>query len=292
MNTKSLSLVTVFVLLTGAILACTSTPAPTPVPPTPYPTLDVGSVLQNITQVREERIYVMKLKFKKEDLLDPFKNAFDNELTAEHRMVLVGEKTYNQYAVGSEMSRKSDTLGFIFNGDLASYVVSVEEKHIISQYFWQRKDNADTEISKESYDVILNLLAGGTKPTITVPYEGVTVTYILDKPLNQYVFVDKQPLTRYFVTVQVKNETLTLDLTKLLRNANNTHEIDLEVPKAVYDQTGELWDPKISTGSFLFKGNLSTLHGVVLKKWTEVDPNFFVATTKDGETMVVPTKRQ
>ncbi len=230
----------------------------------------------------------MTLKFEKEQFtLDLWEHA-KNAMAAEYRTLIVGEKTFDEYQIGQVVSSKSDDWGFIFNGEIAEYVVRTSEKKIESQYFWADRNGTQTEIGKEHYDEAMQQLRSQSRHLLTVPFAGVTRTYILEKPLAEYQFVDRQPLNRYFVTIQVENSTFTLDLTKHIRNAANTHDITLEVPREVYEKTGDAWDAQLSTGSFIVKGRLSELRGKVIKKWSEVDNGYQLAKTTDGKQFVIP----
>ena len=98
-------------------------------------------------------------------------------------------------------------------------------------------------------------------------------------------------MTRYYATILVKNESITFDATKWIRNEANVHHIEIEVPREAYEQlvVGEAWEPTWNVGSLIFRGRLSQLHGYVENIWTEDDVNFQEATTTDGQIMIIPT---
>ncbi len=252
------------------------------------PKPDVSVILANATELREEKIFLVTLKFKKEQFtLDLWKHA-KNEIAAEKRTIVVGEKTFNEYQIGDKISKKGDGWGFVFNGEISEYVIYPTEKRVESQYFWKdERDGNQKEINKEQYDEVIHQLHSANRQLLTVPFSGIVQTYILKKPLAEYQFVEHQPLVRYFVAVRIENQTFTLSLSKLIRNAANTHTITLEVPKSVYEKTGEVWDVKLSTGSFIMKGRLSELHGKVIKKWTETDASYQIANTADSQQFII-----
>ncbi len=253
---------------------------------------DVSEILKQAVELREEKVFLVTLKFKKEQLtLDIFKHI-GNEMTAEYRTIVVGERTFNEYKEGEEVSSVGDGLGLLFKGEIAEYVVQVYEKKVKSKYFWIDSEGNQVEISRQEHEEVLNQLSKTGRQFITVPFSGVVRTYILEKPLTEYEFVSRQPLKRYFVTVLVENRTFTFDLIKHARNAANTHEITIEVPRQVYEKTGDLWDVQLSQASFMIKGHLSELQGKVIKKWTEVDNDYELVKTKKGRELIVPKEKE
>ena len=257
-------------------------------PAATQPAVSVQSVAERAVELREERLYTVTLRFKKFEYTLDFWKHVENAAAAEDRVVIVGEKTYNEYQIGKAISTKFDGVGFLLDGDVSQYSITPVKKEIHSQYFWVDKDGQSSEITSQQHEEAQTLLRGSGRDLLTVPYDGVTRTFVLDKPLAQYEFVEKRPLDRYFVTVKVQNSTLTLDFNKHLRNWANTHEITLEVPKEVYDKIGEVWDPQLNINSLLVKGRLSTLHGKVVKKRSEQDPKYLLAKTADGRQLVIP----
>jgi hypothetical protein len=258
------------------------------VAPAEKPRPDVVAVLANATELREEKLFLVTLKFEKEQFtLDLWAHA-KNAMAAESRTLIVGEKTFNEYQIGQKVSSKGDGWGFVFNGEIAEYVVRPTDKKIESQYFWSDRSGTQTEISKEQYDEAMQQLRSRGRQLFTVPFAGVARTYVLEKPLAEYQFVDRKPLNRYFVNIRVENSTFTLDLTKHIRNAANTHDITLEVPREAYEKTNDAWNAQLSTGSLIVKGRLSELRGKVTKKWSEVDNGYQLVKTSDGQQFVIP----
>ena len=235
----------------------------------------------------EERICVATLRMKKSEWsLDPM-DHLANWAAAQDRSVIASESQCATWRVGEVVSRKWDGVGFLFNGDIASYTVKVQAKRIEARWFELLSDGSQRELNHAGYDAALKALKDSGRDFVSVPAVGLTRTYVLDKPLAEYEFTKATPLQRYYVNVHVQNSTLTLDLTKHLRNALNTHEVTIEVPKAVYDQTRDAWDAHLSGMAFFVKGNLSTLRGKVTKKWTQADPKYSVVTTQDGREFIL-----
>lgn len=282
------------VLFSVWLMACANNPNFQPVVmpavSSPAPTPDLATILNSVTQLRNERTYLVTMKFKKLEL-NPLANAFENEMKAEHKTLIVGESAYNGYSIGQEVSSKSDVVGMLTgnSGLFTRYVVSVENKESLNQYFYTKQDGTSVEIPAGQYEQLLGQLKNSSKPYLTVPYSGLTVTTIFAKPIDQYTIVEKHPLKRYFFRVKVENSTFTLDVTKWLRNSANAHEIDLEVTRQAYDRPDQLWDPKLNVGSIIWSGHFSSLHGTIEKRWTVDDPNYVEITTKEGLSFVTPS---
>lgn len=256
--------------------------------PVKKPAPDISAILANAVELREEKLFLVTLEFKKEQVtLDLWKHA-KNSMAAESRTLIVDEQTFYEYSIGKKVSSVGDGWGFVFNGEIAEYVVRTAEKQIESQYFWADRNGTQTEISREQYDEAKRQLRSGGRRLFTVSFAGVARTYVLEKPLTEYQFIDRQPLNRYFVTIQIENSSFTLDLTKHIRNWANTHKITLEVPREVYEKGGDAWNAQLSTGSIVVKGHLSKLHGKVIRRWSKVDNNFELAKTADGQQFIVP----
>lgn len=243
---------------------------------------------QAVVELIEERLCLATLRMKKSEFtLDPERHI-GNWLSAQERQIIVSDTTCDKWKVGSEISGKFDGWGFIFDGDIARYVVRLKDKKILSRYFQVQGSGRHQEITGAQYQTTRERLGLEGKTLITVPYAGMVRTAVLAGPLTKDMIAEKIPVTRYFVLVRVENKTLTLDLEKHIRNAWNTHDIALEVPRESYEKAGKMWDTKLSTISFLVKGNLSFLTGRIVKKWTETDARYLEVRTSDGGRYVLP----
>ena len=284
MTRKTMFEIVLFVLLFTACAPLTAQPQ---ISPTMASTPDYSTIVDNATELRQENLYLVTLKFKKNEFTLDLSKQLKNELAAEYKTIIVSEESFNSYTIGQEISSVSDTWGFVFNGEFASYSISVSEKNVVGQYFWNDTNNHETEITSSEYEGSLQDLKSKEISLLTVPYSGITITYVLDKPLSEYTIISRQDLNRYFITVKVENTTFTLDLTKQIRNAANTHEITLEVTESVYTTTGDVWNSEVSEGSLIFKGHLSSLSGTVINRWTTVDPQYEIVTTEEGKQFIV-----
>jgi len=272
-------------------------PPPVSPPPRPSQTLasikppDVSNILKSGVELREERLYLVELDFRKSELtLDPMR-MLKNNAAATQQTLIVDERTFDSYKVDQELSSKFDTWGLLSDGGLASYKVTVRSKQIERQYFWVSNEGIQEEMNEARYKEALRELKEQDRSLLVVPFAGVDRTYVLDRPLADYGITTCDPLQRYFVTILVKNESFSLDLTKYLRNAATSHELTLEVPKQVYDQIerdGQAWEPKVNKISLLLKGRISELRGTVIKRWTETDVGYRLAHTQSGRDFIVP----
>lgn len=249
-------------------------------------------IVRSASELTEDRLHLVDLKFKKNSFtLDPFKHI-GNEMKAESQTTVVGERQFDKYKVGQELSRQGDVVGFLFNGDFNSYSVSVAGKRVETAYGWVDGRNQAHPLSNDIYKEIKAELGRQGRTTWDVPYAGSTHTYISDKPLSQMNVVKREPMNRYFLDVEISNSSLTLDLVKHMRNATTAHRVEMEVPQNLYANTKSTWNPHLSTGSFLLGGRVSSMHGDVKKKWTEVDKDFEQVTTDQGRTFIVPKRNR
>ncbi len=258
--------------------------------PQPPARPNVADVVARAVELREERTYAVTIKMKKRSYSLDWRDHVANELKAEYRTIIVGEKQYNDYKIGQEIDSKFDGWGFVFDGTFSSYVVSVNAKETQSEFFAIFSDGKQRKLSRAEYDEAKSQL-DSTKNTYTVSAQGAVRTYVLEKPLSQMTFTRTEPLKRYYVTVEVSNLTFTLDPSKHLRNLANKHEITLEVPREIYDQSTSVFEPKPSWGSLFLSGRLSQLRGKIIKRWSQDDSNYELGTLTDGRKIVIPRKR-
>lgn len=249
---------------------------------------DYEHIVRSASELTEDRLHLVDLKFKKHSFsLDPFKHI-GNELKAESQTTVVGERQFDKYKVGEELSRQGDVAGFLFNGDFDSYSVSVAGKRVETAYGWVDSQNQARPLRHDIYKELKSELGRQGRTTWDVPYSGSTHTYISDQPLSAMNVVKREPLNRYFLDVEISNSSMTFDLVKHLRNATTSHRVEMEVPQNLYANTKSTWNPHLSTGSFLLGGRVSSMHGEVKDRRTEVDKNFEQVTTDKGRRFIVP----
>lgn len=253
----------------------------TPPPP------DVSRIIASVSELQEEKMFLVTLKFKKEQLtIDPF-DLIGNEIKAEHKTIVVGEETYNSYQVGQKISEQTDTWGIFFEGDFSTYVIKVDKKETESQFFWTDLSGMQTEINEAEYQEALRELNKIGRTITRVKYSGLEKNYLSNIPISEMRFASYKPLYHYYFEIEVKNETFTFDIGKQIRNASNVHKISLEVSENSYLSTREIWDPSFNSGSFFFKGRLSRLKGKVLRKWKSTDSVYQIGITQEQKEFIV-----
>lgn len=258
---------------------------------------DIDKVAHEVRQMREERTYLVTLKFKKQELhFSPTAIVFSavkNAITAKEEVIAVGERSFGDYVIDQNVSTQNDVAGFLLGTPgLARYVAFPTAKEIVRNYFWVNQKDESHEVTQEQYLAVLAKLQADGRNLHVVSPQGRTITYVLPKPLEKYKSQERVPLMQYYVLVQVHNSSISLSLSKFLRNATNDHTLVIEVPKETYDRTGELWDPTLNIASLFLKGRLSTLHGKVMRKWAEVDDAFWLTRMTDGTELIIAQAQQ
>lgn len=242
-------------------------------------------IAESATHIADQKIYLFELKLSKSNFsLDPFKHI-GNEMKAQYRTVIVGEEEYNKRSIGDQLSSKGDVGGFIFGGEIASYKVKVHKKEVDHVYSYTDKDGKSHEISSAVYNRALGKLKAGERNLHHEKYAGLDATTILDDTIENIGISKQEELERYYVEVEIKNSTFTLNPIKHLRNSANTHRLTLEVPRELYDSKDNAFDSKTSS-SFWFNGRLSSLSGKITKRWSVVDKEHTKLTLKDGTELV------
>ena len=248
-------------------------------------------VVKNAKELNEERVHLVDFKMQKHSFsLDLF-DHLENMAKAEYKTTLVGERQFDKYKKGDTVSHKADYLNFLFNEELSSYSVSVHDKRIETGYNWVDGQKKAHELSAPVFKELREELKRHGRTLIDTPYAGSTTTHISEKSLSDMNIVSRQPMNRYFVDVEISNSSFTLDWTKHLRNLTTSHRVEMEVPKNLYEQSNKVWDPKLSVNSFIIGGRVSSMHGDIKRKWTEVDPDYEQVTTDTGHNIILPKKK-
>jgi hypothetical protein len=247
----------------------------------------IALMASSAKELREERIYLVTLETRKKQFTLDIWAHIGNAMAAEERTIVVGEETYETYHVGDDVSEQFDSLGVLFDFEFSSYVVSVTDKTIEAEYFFTDKSHKTQTLDAFTYNRVLAFLQGQKANLNTVDYAGMTINYVLEKPLSTYIFKEFNPLKRFYVTVEVSNLTFTLDITKHLRNLANKHRITIEVTKDQYEQNATMWEPNINTGALFFKGRLSAMRGRIVDRSTQIDPDHQEAVTADCQRFIV-----
>lgn len=250
-------------------------------------------VVKNAQELNEDRLYLVDLKMQKTSYSLDIWEHLENAAKAEYRTTLVGERQFDKYKVGQTLSSKFDVMGAILNDSYGSYSVSVSDKRIDKSYNWVDGQNKQHALTAPLYNELKNELKRQGRTLFDAPYAGSTHTYISDKPISDMNIVARQPMNRYFIDVEISNSTLTFDWTKQLTNLTTSHRVEMEVPKSLYEKTGDkVWNPKLSTNTFIIGGRISAINGDIKKKWTEVDPDYEQVTTDTGRQFILPKTKK
>ena len=243
-----------------------------------------------VSEVRIETSYFLTLGFRKESGFG-ISNSIKNQLTNREETVRVDANTYAKWTSGDLISEKFDLIGAIFGNDYANYLVEVESKETQQHYYITYENRADRhphEISIQVFHEALSRLKASHGKITKVEYQGVTRFFPLESDFSKAKIRKTRPLKRYFITLEVQNETLTLSPTKNIRNSFLTHEFTIEVPVETYNLE-EAWDPSVNEQSAFFSGHLSEIHGKVIGRSIRNDLKYQVVSTVDGRTLVLPT---
>ncbi len=250
-------------------------------------------VVKNAQELNEERMYLVDLKMQKTSYSLDFWEHVENAAKAEYRTTLVGERQFDKYQKGQTLSTKFDVMGALLNDKYGSYSVSVSDKRIEKNYNWVDGQNKPHNLTAPLYNELKAELQRQGRTLLDTPYAGSTHTYISEKPISDMKIVARQPMNRYFVDVEISNSSFTFDWTKHLTNLTTSHRVEMEVPKALYEKTGDkVWNPRLSTNTFIINGRVSEIHGDIKKKWSEVDPDYEQVTTDTGRSFILPKTRK
>ena len=275
----------------GLLITVGCAPAPDKTPKVQLQSpAQMDALENNATELKEEKIYLVTLQFKKFSYsLDP-DDHIGNWLSAVEKTIIVGEKAYGDYQIGKKVSEKFDWWGTILDGNPASYSVKCSGKEVKSLYSVVTKDGSHKELKPDQHEEALRKVRASGREILTVPFAGTVTNFVLDKPLSQFQITDRQPLQRYFIRVKVENMTITFDPVKHLRNMSTAHEIDMEVPRAAYEHRGNVWNPALNPGSLFWNGRVSFLRGTITKRWMETDSSYVLAHTKEGRDLIIPAR--
>ncbi len=245
----------------------------------------VNILVENGATLVHETAYVVTLKMAKSEFtLDPFTHI-GNELKAQYRDILVGEKEYNERHVGETVSSKGDFVGFLTKGDFASYDVSVSEKRAIDYFRYVDASGTSHDVPADVFRDGIEALKAQGKVLYAAHSSGTEAWLVNDREISASDIAHIAPLNRYFAQLKISNSSFSLSLSKHLRNATTEHTIEIEIPEKVYLSKSAAFDGKMSD-SFLVSGHLSSLTGTIESKRAERDNGSVKVTLKDGR--VIP----
>lgn len=248
----------------------------------------VTELAQDARSLVVENAYVVTLKMAKSSIsLDPFEHM-SNEMKAQYRDLIVGEKEYNQRRVGQVVSSKADIVGFFSDGAAANYEVTVHRKTAIPHYLYVDSAGNSHEVSSSVFNEGKSLLAREGKSLYHTSASGKETWLVSDEPVSAEDIKHIAPLNRYYANVRIANSSVSFSLSKHLSNATTEHVVQVEIPEKVYLSKDDAFDARLSD-SAIINGRLSTLSGKMEKKWSERDNESVLVTLKDGRQ--IPMKK-
>jgi hypothetical protein len=274
-----------------AIIGTACTPANHP-PKSKPPTAaqQATAAIAHAHELRAEHLYLVRLKFYKDQrFTDPMTKWENKNRKAQTVTVAVGYDTYQSWRVGQELSRAGGKANFWLKGEVSEYVVEVNRKSVETHYGYLDAQQKPHEILPEAYKLALAKLQQ-TEPDrlSTVNTTNITYTYRLDGPISKLKIRSSEPLKRYFITVEIRNDTTATDPVKRLRNELSKQRITMETTEALYNKPGDVWEPHYNGYVFWTRGRLTKMRGKIVERHTKIDPQFVRATTDTGRTIILP----
>ena len=265
---------------------------------------EVDTVVQNATELQARHTYTVTFKFKKHEsifdsdaesiggaIFDTIGKNAVNELKATRQTAVVDGDTYRSLREGRKVSRKWDGFGALFGsgGMFTTYDVIVDDKQQLSTFEYRDASGGRHAVtSPEIFTQAVKRLRAERGDSFLVTESADHMeAYALERPLARSDVKSSSPLTRYYATLEIKNSSYTLNLSKHIRNASTAHQIELEVPAAEFEQRGNEFRQGLNIPSFFFTGNLSKLNGRVISTRTEVDQRFRRVELADGRVITM-----
>ena len=185
-------------------------------------------------------IQIMKEEF----TLDPFE-LMGNEAKAEHLVLPVSQEYVDSVHVGQELESRFNTVGFLFDGEIASYVVTID-RLFTSGLNCLIDEGACSELTDEEYARLLELNA------TLGDYQETGDPEVLLRPGEEsiaHLYTDSCS-----VVIQSKKDDFTLDLIELWESDTNRLEYGVELPRFMCDslQPGDTIDRHFVGASLLF----------------------------------------
>lgn len=250
----------------------------------------LNSVIDDTQEFIEWSRYYVSLNFKKTSYTLDLDKHLDNWLSSKEETIEVSEQTSNSMREGETLSSKFDWVGSLLEEDapLSSYSVSVGKKSTQIQYIRVSKSlGKPVMMTPEEFRETLSAARKKKSDFIVESrFNGTGRFLVLEKALSDTKLAYSEPLKRYFVTLEIKNVTYTLDLIKHLRNSMLGHEIEIEVSEDQYNNSGEFWKPHFGF-SPLVTGFFSQVRGKVVNRRMAIDRDYSLAITTTGEKIVL-----
>jgi len=194
----------------------------------------------------------IEITSKKENFsLDPFKHL-GNEMKAQKIVVPVSQEYFNSVSVGQLLSEKFSEGGLFFEGEIATYKVSITKKQhgdmycLISPEGWSEINNYD----------YYKLALVNTESLGMLPSENNPNVWMRDGYNNQLEDLFTESCD---VVIESYKSNFTFDITKHITNEMNRMNYPLELPGFLCNEieVGDILDKNFVGGSLLFSSSLS-----------------------------------
>lgn len=244
---------------------------------------DVQTIVDNASELDESRSYEVRIKMRKDEL----GWDWDNELKATYETLTVDGRTYNSWQVGQVISSQSDNIGIITgeSGFFDTYDVSVDQKKCTKAYSYRDAQGNNHAVADETVFAAAQkrLLENGKAVEFDSP--DFHATYVMPSGFHPEDVVSRAPLKRHFVTLEIRNNSFSLSLTKQLRDDATKHRIEIEIPPDTGD-SAVAFDQDINTANYFLTGRLSHMSGKVVSSRTEQDREYELLTLTDGRRII------
>ncbi|MCF7865959.1 hypothetical protein K9L67_02110 [Candidatus Woesearchaeota archaeon] len=200
---------------------------------------------------------VIQLKAKKSRLsLDIFEHIGD-EAKAEKFYIPVSEEFYKKTEIGDVFDTKDNIAGFLFEGEISKYTISVSDKKLNDLYISITGENSWEEISESQFDEILK------KDNFAKKFKKQGNLYVADETLKDFFSGTCN------IEIESYKSNLTFDIFKHLANASNHMDYVVEVPSFICDKlnVGDTIDKSFVGGSLFFSKSLSVVYLKVKNKF-------------------------
>lgn len=251
---------------------------------------DYERALSKGTELTQDNTYLVELAMGKTSYTFDWREHIGNIAQREYKTTIVGERQYDSYQIGQTLSSQADWIKLFSSGLWSDYWVAVNDKHIEKSYSWTDENQNVHPIPEDAYAALKSELVREGKTIFDVAYQGANHSYISDKPLSKMKVVSRVPMSRHFFELEIGNESLSLSLSRQLRNMTTRHRIEVEVPEDVYDKSRSAWETSFNRGSLLL-GKLNIMTSDIKKRWTELDPSYEKITTSEGRKFIVKKYR-
>ncbi len=256
MNNTGKTILATIALAGAALAACG--PLPEPVSP---------EEAAQVEQARIEGLYaqgeglarfnlpMVDIQIMKEEFTLDIFELMGNEMKAEHLVLPVSQAYFDSVQEGQELESKFNTIGFLFDGEIASYVVTIDRR-FSSRLNCLIDEGGCQELPDQDYARLqeLNATRQDYRPT-----EDPSVLLRPGEESIARLYTDSCS-----VVIQSKKDDFTLDLIELWESEENRLDYAVELPRFMCDslQPGDTIERHFVGASLIFS---QTPSGVMYK---------------------------